>query len=184
MNYLEHLENHCGEFVDQFEFEDLLEEHIQFLKFKDSPCEGAYSITSLGLHWHGLQFEDRTIVHQEVMVTTKQDDIQDDMVMLLWNLSNHALETGHAFNLGEYFKLPKGIFKKYKFSSIYVTAPFYFEESFRVYEGDLAKVLPVWFVPIFKSEEKYIEKYGQENFENLLFDTSTELVDFKRKPLV
>lgn len=77
------------------------------------------------------------------------------------------MRTGHAFIAAEYYPLPEGIFEKYQFSSVYVTSPVYFDESFFLFE----------------SEEKYIEKYGADRFEDLLFETD-ELVDFNRKPLV
>lgn len=95
----------------------------------------------------------------------------------------------HLFNEAEYYPLPEGIFEKYQFSSVYDTSPVYFDESFFLFETDSNvgnepdTVLPVWFVPIFESEEKYIEKHGADQFEDLLFETD-ELVDFNRKPLI
>lgn len=96
----------------------------------------------------------------------------------------HALETHQAFDLGEYLQLPLGALKQYKFSSIYVTAPFYSDPSFLRYEGETNDVLVVWLVPIFSSEERFIEEHGPEAFDELLFETEDELLDFKRKPLV
>lgn len=184
MDYLEHLEAHCGEFTNQFEFEDLMEQAVQFLQFNDSPTTNTFTISTLGLHWHTLQNEDGTHLHQELLMSFKQKRAYEDVVELLWQLTNHVLETHQAFELGEYFELPSNVFKRLKFSSIYVTTPFYFDKSFLVYEGDEQKVLSVWFIPIFPSEEEFIETHGAEQFDELLYETEDELLDLKRKPLV
>ncbi|WP_404353191.1 suppressor of fused domain protein [Exiguobacterium aurantiacum] len=184
MNYLEHLESHCGEFTNQFETEDLLEQAVQFLQFDDSPTTDTFTISTLGLHWHTLQNEDETYTHQELLLSFKQKRLYEDVLELLWQLTMHALETHHAFKLGEYFELPPNVFKRLKFSSIYVATPFYFDESFLVYEGDEQTVIPVWFIPIFPSEESFIEAHGAERFNELLYKADYVLLDLKRKPLV
>ncbi|HAE0521388.1 TPA_asm: hypothetical protein G2720_26700 [Salmonella enterica subsp. enterica serovar Enteritidis str. P125109] len=136
-----------------------------------------------------MHFTTGNKVHQEIMMSLNQSDTEEDVLELLWQLTNHALSSGEAFDLGEYYALPKNVFSNYEFSAVYVTAPFYFDESFGVYEGNREieepkQVLPVWFVPIFSSEEKYIEKFGVEKFNNLLFNTKEELLDLNRKPLI
>ena len=86
------------------------------------------------------------------------------------------MRMGHAFGTAEYYPLPEGIFEKYQFSSVYVTSPVYFDESICLFETDANignepdTVLPVWFVPIFESEERYIEKHGANRFEHLLIE--------------
>ena len=184
MNYLEHLESHCGEFTNQFETEDLLEQGVQFLQFDDSPATDAFTISTLGLHRHTLQNEDETQTHQELLLSFKQKRAHEDVLELLWQLTTHALETHHAFELGEYFELPSNVFKRLKFSSIYVATPFYFDSSFHAYEGNEQTVVPIWFIPIFSSEEAFIEAHGAERFNELLYKTDDELLDLKRKPLV
>lgn len=189
MNYLDHLEKYCGEFVGHFEYEDLAEENIQFLKFDAAPSETSYTVSTLGLLWHTLHFTTGNKVHQEIMMSLHQSGTEEDVLELLWQLTNHALSSGEAFDLGEYYSLPENVLSNYDFSAVYVTAPFYFDESFAVYEGnheieEPETVLPVWFVPIFSSEEKYIEKFGVEKFNTLLFNTNKELLDLKRKPLI
>ncbi|WP_394679573.1 suppressor of fused domain protein [uncultured Exiguobacterium sp.] len=189
MNYLDHLEKHCGEFTEAFPIEELEQKNVQILKFKDAPFKETYTIASLGLLFHPLQTEDDSLMHQEIMMSAEQPDVQDEIIYLLWQLAEYAMRTGHAFNAAEYYPLPEGIFEKYQFSSVYVTSPVYFDESFCLFETDSNvgnepdTVLPVWFVPIFESEEKYIEKHGADQFEDLLFETD-ELVDFNRKPLI
>jgi len=184
MDYLEHLEAHCGEFVGGYDFPDLMEDHVQILKLKEPKPSDIVSISTLGLHLHPLQFEDGSGAHQEVLFRFKQKRAEQDIVQLAWHLATHALETHQAFDLGEYFSLPKGVLKRSNFSSIYVTAPFYSDESFLVYEGDTQNVLVVWFVPISPSEERFIEEHGAEAFDELLYETDDELLDLKRKPLV
>lgn len=189
MNYLDHLEKHCGEFTEAFPIEELEQKNVQILKFQDAPFKGTYTIASLGLLFHPLQLEDGSLMHQELMMSAEQLDVQDEIIFLLWQLAEYAMRTGNAFDAAEYYPLPEGIFEKYQFSSVYVTSPVYFDESFCLFETDSNvgnepdTVLPVWFVPIFESEEKYIEKHGANRFEDLLFETD-ELVDFNRKPLI
>ncbi|MCT4796693.1 suppressor of fused domain protein [Exiguobacterium alkaliphilum] len=184
MNYLQHLESHCGEFTNQFETDDLLEQAVQFLQFNDSPTTDSYTISTLGLHWHTLQNEDGTQTHQELLLSFKQKRSYEDVLELLWQLTTHALETHHAFKLGEYFELPPNVFKRLNFSAIYVAKPFYFDESFHAYEGDEQTVVPFWFIPIFPSEEAFIEANGVERFNEVLYKTDDALLDLKRKPLV
>jgi len=189
MNYLDHLEKHCGEFTEAFPIEELEQKNVQILKFQDAPFKGTYPIASLGLLFHPLQLEDGSLMHQELMMSAEQLDVQDEIIFLLWQLAEYAMRTGNAFDAAEYYPLPEGIFEKYQFSSVYVTSPVYFDESFCLFETDSNvgnepdTVLPVWFVPIFEFEEKYFEKHGANRFEDLLFETD-ELVDFNRKPFV
>ncbi|TCI30660.1 suppressor of fused domain protein [Exiguobacterium sp. SL-10] len=184
MDYLEHLEAHCGEFVTGYDVPDLLEDHVQILKLEEPKPSDIVTIATLGLHLHSFQFEDGSVAHQDLLFRFKQKRAEQDIVQLVWHLATHALETHQAFDLGEYFSLPKGVLKRYKFSSIYVTAPFYSDPSFLKYEGEPHDVLVVWFVPIFPSEERFIEEHGAEAFDELLFETDDELLDLKRKPLV
>lgn len=51
MNYIEHLEKHCGEIKGSLELENMMEENIQFLKFENAPINATYTATSLGLRW-------------------------------------------------------------------------------------------------------------------------------------
>jgi len=166
-----------------------MEENIQFLKFEIAPINATYTATSLGLLWHSLQFEDGRIAHQEVMMSVKQPEAEEDVIELLWRLTTHALETGQAFDLGEFYSMPETVFGQYGFTGVYVTAPFYFDETFFVHTGDASfeepdHVLPVWFVPIFKSEADYLEQQGIEAFEEKLFETEDELLDLTRQPLI
>ncbi len=157
---------------------------MQFLQFNDSPTTDSYTISTLGLHWHTLQNEDGTQTHQELLLSFKQKRSYEDVLELLWQLTTHALETHHAFKLGEYFELPPNVFKRLNFSAIYVAKPFYFDESFHAYEGDEQTVVPFWFIPIFPSEEAFIEANGVERFNEVLYKTDDALLDLKRKPLV
>lgn len=189
MNYIEHLEKHCGEIKGGLELEDMMEENIQFLKFENAPINATYTATSLGLLWHSLQFEDGRIAHQEVMMSVKQPEAEEDVIELLVQLTTHALETGQAFDLGEFYSMPETVFGQYGFAGVYVTAPFYFDETFFVHTGDASfeepdHVLPVWFVPIFESEAEYLEQQGIEAFEAKLFETEDELLDLTRQPLI
>lgn len=189
MNYIEHLEKHCGEIKGSLELEDMMEENIQFLKFENAPIDNTYTATSLGLLWNSLQFEDGRIAHQEVMMSVKQPEAEEDVIELLVQLTTHALETGQAFDLGEFYGMPETVFGQYGFAGVYVTAPFYFDETFFVHTGDASfeepdHVLPVWFVPIFESEADYLEQQGIEAFEEKLFETQDELLDLTRQPLI
>lgn len=189
MNYLDHLEKHCGRFTESFPIEELEKKHVQILRFKEAPFKETYTIASLGLLFHPLRFEDNSPIHQEIMMSAKQPEVQDEIIFLLWQLAEYAMRTGNAFDAADYYPLPEGIFSKYQFSSVYVTSPVYFDESFSLFEtdsnigGEPDLVLPIWFVPIFESEERYIEKHGADQFEDLLFETD-ELVNFNRKPFV
>lgn len=68
MNYLDHLEQHCGEFTEAFLIEELEQKNVQILKFKDAPFKETYTIASLGLLFHPLQMEDGSLMHQEIMM--------------------------------------------------------------------------------------------------------------------
>lgn len=189
MNYIEHLEAHCGEITGHLELEELQEQAIQFLQFQNAPFANAITMTSLGLLRHPLQFENGAIVHQEVMLSVMQQDAESDLIELVYRLALEAWKTGHAYDLGEYLSMPDGLLSKYGFAALYVTTPFYFEESFQVHKGDAAfgepeTVLPVWFVPIFASEVAYIEQYGTEEFNEMLYETEMQLLNLKRHPLV
>ena len=98
MNYIEHLEKHCGEITGNLELEDMMEQNIQFLKFENAPINESYTATSLGLLWHSLQFEDGQFAHQEVMMSVKQLEAEEDVIELLWRLTTHALETDRLLN--------------------------------------------------------------------------------------
>ncbi|QZY88114.1 suppressor of fused domain protein [Exiguobacterium acetylicum] len=189
MNYIEHLEAHCGESTGHLEMEELQDHAIQMLQFQNAPFANANTVTSLGLLHHPLQFENGSVVHQEVMLSVMQQDAESDLIELIYRLTLEALKTGHAYDLGEYLPMPVGLLSKYDFAALYVTTPFYFEESFQVYKGNAAfgepeTVLPVWFVPIFASEVAYIEQYGTEEFNEMLYETEMQLLNLKRHPLV
>ncbi|MGI1805453.1 hypothetical protein ACRPK8_06910 [Exiguobacterium sp. TDN 0502] len=189
MNYIEHLEAHCGESTGHLEIEELQDHAIQLLQFQNVLFANAITVTSLGLLHHPLQFENGAIVHQEVMLSVMQQDAESDLIELIYRLTLEALKTGHAYDLGEYLPIPDGLLSKYGFAALYVTTPFYFKESFQVYKGNAAfgepeTVLPVWFVPIFASEVAYIEQYGIEEFNEILYETEMQLLNLKRHPLV
>lgn len=188
MNYIEHLEAHCGEITGHLEIEELQEQAIQLVQFQNAPFANASTVTSLGLSCHPLQFENGAVVHQEVMLSVMQQDAEPDLIELVYRLTLEALKTGHAYDLGEYLPMPDGLLSKYGFAALYVTTPFYFEESFHVHRGDAAfgepeTVLPVWFVPIFASEVAYIEQYGVEEFNDCLYETEMQLLNLKRHSL-
>ncbi|WP_029341476.1 suppressor of fused domain protein [Exiguobacterium acetylicum] len=189
MNYIEHLEAHCGESTGHLEMEELQDHAIQLLQFQNAPFANANTVTSLGLLHHPLQFENGAIVHQEVMISVMQPDAESDLIELVYRLTLEALKTGHAYDLGEYLPMPDGLLSKYGFAALYVTIPFYFEESFQVYKGNAAfgepeAALPVWFVPIFASEVAYIGQYGTEEFNEMMYETEMQLLNLKRHPLV
>lgn len=189
MNYIEHLEAHCGEMSGHLEIEELQEQAIQLVQFQNAPFANAVTVTSLGLLRYPLQFENGAIVHQEVMLSVMQPEAESDLIELAHRLTLEALKTGHAYDLGEYFPRPDGLLSKYGFAALYVTTPFYFGESFQVYKGNAAfgepeTALPVWFVPIFASEVAYIEQYGTEEFNEMLYETEMQLLNLKRHPLV
>ncbi|WP_026828562.1 suppressor of fused domain protein [Exiguobacterium artemiae] len=189
MNYIEHLEKHCGEIKGSLELEDMMEENIQFLKFENAPIDNTYTATTLGLLWRPLQFEEERFYHQELMMSVKQPEAEEDVIELLWRLTTHALETGQTFELGEFYSMPKTVFGQYGFAGVYVTAPFYFDESFFIHRGDTEfdepeHVLPVWFVPIFESEADYLEQHGVDAFDEIIDATEGELLDLTRQPLI
>lgn len=188
MNYIEHLEKHCGKMMGHLEIEELQKEAIQLVQFQNAPFANASTVTSLGLLRNPLRFDNSAIVHQEVMLSVMQQDAESDLVELVYRLTLEALKTGHAYDLGEYLPMPDGLLSKYGFAALYVTTPFYFEESFQVHKGDAASgepetVLPVWFVPIFASEVAYIEQYGVDEFNDMLYETEMQLLNLKRHPL-
>lgn len=188
MNYIEHLEKHCGKMTGHLEIEELQEQAIQLVQFQNAPFANAVTVTSLGLSRHPLQFENGSIVYQEVMLSVMQRDAESDLIELAYRLTLEALKTGHAYDLGEYLPMPDGLLSKYGFAGLYVTTPFYFEESFQVHKGDAASgepetVLPAWFVPIFASEVAYIEQYGVDEFNDMLYETEMQLLNLKRHSL-
>lgn len=189
MNYIKHLEAHCGEITGHLEMEELKEQAIQLVQFQNAPFTNACTVTSLGLLRYPLQFENGAVVHQEVMLSVMQPDAESDLIELVYRLTLEALKTGHAYDLGEYLPMPDRLLSKYGFAALYVTTPFYFEESFQVYKGNAAfgepeTALPVWFVPIFASEVAYIEQYGTEEFNEMMYETEMQLLNLKRHPLV
>lgn len=183
MNYLEHLEKHCGTFVSGFDIPDLLEDAVQIIELEEESSK-LTSISTLGLHWHALQFEDGSTVRQELLFRFMQQHAKEEFIELMWQLTDHALGTHQAFELGELYKLPEGLLEQYSFSSVYVTAPFYSDESFITYEHEDQSVLVVWFVPIHPSEEQFIEEHGTERFDELLYETDYELLDMNRNKLI
>lgn len=54
MNYVQHLEDHCGEVISHLEIEELQEQATQFLQFTDALFANASTVTSLGLLRHPL----------------------------------------------------------------------------------------------------------------------------------
>jgi len=46
MNYIEHLEKHCGEIKGSLELENMMEENIQFLKFENAPINATCPVSS------------------------------------------------------------------------------------------------------------------------------------------
>ncbi|MCY1691436.1 suppressor of fused domain protein [Exiguobacterium sp. SL14] len=189
MNYIEHLEAHCGEITGHLEMEELKEQAIQLVQFQNAPFTNASMVTSLGLLRYPLQFENGAIVHQEVMISVMQPDAESDLIELVYRLTLEALKTGHAYDLGEYLPMPDGLLSKYGFAALYVTTPFYFGESFQVHKGNARsgnqrRCYLVWFVPIFASEVAYIEQYGIDEFDEMLYETEMQLLNLKRHPLV
>ncbi|WP_313491356.1 suppressor of fused domain protein [Exiguobacterium sp.] len=188
MNYIEHLEAHCSENTGYLEIEELQNHAIQLVQFQNAPFANANTVTSLGLLRYPLQFENGAVIHQEVMLSVMQQEAESDMIELVYRLTLEALKTGHAYDLGEYLPMPDGLLSKYGFAALYVTTPFYFEESFQVYKGNATfgepeTVLPVWFVPIFTSEVAYIKQYGAEKFNEMLYETEMQLLNLKRHSL-
>ncbi len=45
MNYIEHLEAHCGEITGHLEIEELQEQAMQLLQFQNAPCANAITMT-------------------------------------------------------------------------------------------------------------------------------------------
>lgn len=37
------------------------------------------------------------MMHQEIMMSAEQPDVQDEIIYLLWQLAEYAMRTGHAF---------------------------------------------------------------------------------------
>ncbi|MEJ6528636.1 suppressor of fused domain protein [Exiguobacterium sp. USCH10] len=183
MNYLEHLEKHCGTFVSGYDIPYLLEDDVQIIELEEESSK-ITSISTLGLHWHALQFENGSTAHQELLFRFNQQHAKEEFVELMWQLTDFALGTHQAFELGELYELPEEVLEQYSFSSVYVTAPFYSDESFITYENEEQSVLVVWFVPIYPSEELFIEEHGTERFDELLYETDRELFDLNRKELV
>lgn len=54
MNYIEHLEKHCGKMTGHLEIEELQKEAIQLVQFQNAPFANASTVTSLGLLRHPL----------------------------------------------------------------------------------------------------------------------------------
>jgi len=71
MNYLDHLEQHCGEFTEAFPIDELERKNVQILKLKDALFKETYTIESIGLLFCPLQTEDGSLMHQEIMMSTE-----------------------------------------------------------------------------------------------------------------
>jgi len=98
MNYIEHLEAHCGESTGHLEMEELQDHAIQMLQFQNAPFANANTVTSLGLLHQPLQFENGAVIHQEVMLSVMQQDAESDLIELIYRLTLEALKTGHAYD--------------------------------------------------------------------------------------
>lgn len=183
MNYLEHLEKHCGTLVSGYDIPHLLEDDVQIIELEEEASK-ITSISTLGLHWHTLQFENGSIAHQELLFRFNQQHVKDEFAELMLQLTLYAIRTHKAFELGELYELPEEVIEQYSFSSVYVTAPFYSDESLITYKNGEQSVIVVWFVPIYPSEELFIEEHGTERFDELLYETDRELFDLNRKELV
>lgn len=183
MAYSDHLERYCGPIAASVDFDDL-DQRLSVVKVNHSPAENMFTFSTNGLSYHDLYTEDEDLFNQEAMICVAGEEAEEDIVKLLWFLSSHAIKRHAAFYLGEFYALPPNTLSDFSFSALYVTSPFYFPQEFLLYEEDVQLIIPVWFIPIFPSEEEFIEEHGHEEFDELLFQTSGELLNLYRSPLV
>jgi hypothetical protein len=160
--------------AENFQFSGL---DVDLLEFCDRPYLGANSIITNGAN------DFFPCAPFEFVMTYEPDSLAEAVdlnALIVTYLQLHFLEAHWTIKTGQYFKVPGGLMRGYRFCGFYTSRPCYFDEaSFENIEG----VSFFWLIPIFEEEYDFIEKHGADAFESHLAEQDPNLCRFDRPPV-
>ena len=126
------------------------------------------------------------IIHKNCEIALVVDDCYDLSIDLLANvlfyIIDHAIPFDAGVHIGELQIISNKFVKKTKKNAIYFTEPTAFPSEL----GDVNEIDGAIYMAFFISQEEYqfIEKYGTEQFEDLLESSCCDVFDVKRKSVL
>lgn len=149
----------------------------------DRPFGGVRTHATLGLSQHRLGLPDGGWVRQELLMHTRDEQLQEFVPALLDQVGAELLGTGQGLARGQVIG-PRGqIFPVGRLTAFYAALPVYLPDEFRTVKVADRPVQLTWLIPITTGEAELASRAGWAELERALENEDPDLTDFHRESI-
>lgn len=181
---VKHLERFLGPIENGWKDNDQQFSEIQIISFKNTPFESTYSFATLGVSNHVLNLSTSKRVRQELLFASYDLDFENNIVSLLFSVSESIVQSHKALFRGQVVKIPPEAVQIFGFDGLYCSIPVFYDEDFYTYNESEPPTVFVMLIPIYNAEINYINVNGWEKFEDLMEEKDPDLFSFNRTSLI
>lgn len=182
MNAAEHLERHLGSMERGWSSASL--PGVQVCLFRDRPCPGVVTLTTLGLSNTVLAMSGGRQVRQEILLALHDDRHVEELGKLLLHVADLLLKRGRALLRGDVIPLGDKIAADTAADALYASIPVVFPEGLATLRESTPATVVVWLIPLQPAEATFVESSGWGVFEERLEAANPDLFDLGRGSVV
>jgi len=180
-SFIDHLEAHLGPIKGGCRLRD----GVQGVRFADCPRPGCATFMTLGLTHHVFDQASGKGVRPEFLISCRDEFVASlNALSLLADIADSCLPTHAAPARGTVFGPAGRFFAASEMEALYCAVPTYFPEAFGEFGGFPEPFVPIWLVPITRSEAAYVHSHGWSAFEARLDAAAPDLLDLRRAAAV
>jgi hypothetical protein len=178
---IEHLEAHLGPITGGCSLRD----RVQGVRFADCPRPGSATFMTLGLTHHVFRQASGKGVRLEFVISCRDEFVASfNPLSLLADIADRCLPAHTAPARGTVFGPAGRFFPESAMEALYCTVPAYFPDALGEFDGLAEPFVPIWLVPIARSEATYVRSHGWSAFEARLEAAAPDLLDLRRAALL
>ena len=157
---------------------------MQIHRFKDQPCEGAITWSTVGLSDHIYTWPDGRTIRHELLYAAYETIPEKELYPLFFGLGDWMLKRKEGLIEGEIFDTGKALMEGSPLQGFWFYMPVYFKEA--LYECKELEPLVVfaWVIPVGGVEIEQIKRNGSDAFSRLLQQKDPDLLDWKRSEMM
>jgi hypothetical protein len=157
---------------------------FQVIRFEHRPSPLHITQTTLGLSNYLLELPNGSTIRQELCLCydSKSQDLEPEIFLFV--IGKDVQQSKKAVLRGSVLGPFGSLFPSSPLEAFYCTFPLYFTEEFHEFNQVEPQVVFVWLLPIYLEEVNFISENGWESFEELLYQTEIDLLDYDRPSIV
>lgn len=159
---------------------------IRAVMFKNRPCDGVDTFSSLGLSDEPLSMKGGRIVREELLLSVYPRYPVAQLASFLTTLADSLRSKGTALLRGDVVGPADSLIPGARPRAVYASLPVFLPESFATFRGTEPSTVIVWLIPLVGRETEFVKEAGWEAFEDILESrgNKVDLWDLDREPVV